>query len=156
RLRLVGSGPMEADLRAQVSALGLQDRVEFISGVTDADLPSNYAAADIFVLPACERSEAFGLVLVEACASSLPCVSTELGTGTSYVNADRVSGLVVPPSDPAALAAACNELLASAEARRAYGASARCRAVELFDIRRVAAHVADVYREVVVQASRSR
>jgi glycosyltransferase involved in cell wall biosynthesis len=154
RLRLVGSGPMEAELRAQVSSLGLQDRVEFIPGVGDAELPSYYAQADIFVLPACERSEAFGLVLVEACASGLPCISTELGTGTSYVNEDGVSGLVVPPGDPKALAAACNALLADGEARRAYGTNARQRATELFDIRRVARQVADVYRDVLAEAKR--
>src|SRR5260370_5646542 len=111
RLILVGSGGQEAALRAQVDRLALADRVEFATEVTDEQLPSYYARADVFVLPACERSEAFGLVLVEAAASGLPLVSTELGTGTSYVNCDGETGLVVPPKDANAIATACRLLL---------------------------------------------
>jgi rhamnosyl/mannosyltransferase len=155
RLLLVGSGPMEPELRARVRALGVQERVEFINGVSDGALPAYYARADIFVLPACERSEAFGLALVEACASALPCISTELGTGTSYVNLDGVTGLVVPPGNPSALAQACNSLLADAGTRRLYGASARERAIDLFDIRRVARQVAGIYRDVHEAAAHS-
>ena len=149
RLLLVGTGPMEAQLRRQVQSLGLDDRVQFISGVPDDRLPDYYAQADVFVLPACERSEAFGLVLAEACASGLPCVSTELGTGTSYVNLNGVTGLVVPPAQPADLAAACARLLADADLRQQYGRQARERAVAEFDIRRVANAVAGVYRSLL-------
>jgi rhamnosyl/mannosyltransferase len=149
RLLLVGTGPMEEQLRAQVARLDLYDRVQFIASVPDEELPDYYARADAFVLPACERSEAFGLVLAEACAAGVPCVSTELHTGTSYVNLDGVTGLVVPPADPAALADACATLLADADLRRLYGAQARERAIAEFDIRRVAASVAAVYRSIV-------
>lgn len=148
RLLLVGTGPMEQRLRDQVDSLGLARRIQFVPGVTDEQLPDYYAQADVFVLPACERSEAFGLVLAEACASGLPCVSTELGTGTSYVNQDGATGLVVPPAQPAALAAACGKLLADARLRSDYGRRARERAAALFDIRRVAAEVAAVYRSL--------
>ncbi|HWE62617.1 MAG TPA: glycosyltransferase [Chloroflexota bacterium] len=148
RLVLVGGGPAEADLRAQAAALGLAHRVTFATGVSDRELPRFYAEADIFVLPACERSEAFGLVLVEALASGLPCVSTELQTGTSYVNKNGETGLVVPPADPGALAAACRALLADPALRARMGAAGRRRATRLFDITRVAAEVAAVYREV--------
>jgi rhamnosyl/mannosyltransferase len=148
-LLLVGSGPMEADLRERAGALGLVDRVRFIGGVTDEELPHYYERADIFVLPASERSEAFGLVLVEACASALPCVSTELGTGTSYVNSDGETGFVVTPRDPNALADACNALLSNPRLRQKMGTQARLRAQTLFDIRRVAAEVGAVYHEVV-------
>ncbi len=149
RLLLVGTGPMEPQLRAQVQKLGLERRVEFIPGVPDEALPEYYAKADIFVLPACERSEAFGLVLVEACASGLPCVSTELGTGTSYVNLSGQTGLVVPPAQASPLAEACNRLLADERLRREYGLQARRRAIAEFDIKRVAAEVTKVYREIV-------
>jgi rhamnosyl/mannosyltransferase len=123
--------------------------VQFVSGVPDDQLPDYYAQADVFVLPACERSEAFGLVLAEACASGVPCVSTELGTGTSYVNLHGVTGLVVPPAQPTDLATACGRLLADAQLRQQYGRQARERAVAEFDIRRVANVVAGVYRSVL-------
>jgi glycosyltransferase involved in cell wall biosynthesis len=152
RLMLVGSGPMETSLRAQAHDLGITDRVVFAGGVSDAQLPSYYAAADLFVLPACERSEAFGLVLVEAMASGLPCVSTELGTGTSFVNAHGQSGLVVPPANAGALARACAKLVADPELRARLGAQARARAQALFDIRRLAPQVRSVYEEVLAEA----
>ncbi|HVA91637.1 MAG TPA: glycosyltransferase [Chloroflexota bacterium] len=154
RLLLVGSGGQEDELRAQTERLGLGQRVEFLTQVQDTDLPALYARADLFALPACERSEAFGLVLVEAAASGLPLLSTELGTGTSYVNLNRQTGLVVPPRDSAALAGACNKLLADPTLRAAYGAAARTRARQHFSIDRVANQVADLYREVA--ASRNR
>jgi rhamnosyl/mannosyltransferase len=148
RLVLVGSGPAEAALRSQAQALGVTQRVTFATNVPDEELPTYYAAADLFVLPACERSEAFGLVLVEAAASALPCISTELHTGTSYVNLDGQTGLVVPPADPDALAGACRSLLSDRGLGARMGAAARERAIHLFDIKRVAAQVADIYREI--------
>jgi rhamnosyl/mannosyltransferase len=147
-LVLVGGGPAEQDLRTQVAALGIGARVRFETNVDDARLPELYASADVFVLPSCERSEAFGLVLVEAQACGLPCVSTELGTGTSYVNEDGVTGLVVPAADARALASACSALLADPALRLRMGAAGRARALSLFDIDRVARSVAQVYRDV--------
>jgi rhamnosyl/mannosyltransferase len=126
RLVIVGLGPMYGPLREQVAALGIADKVSFAGAVADADLPAIYRAADLFVLPACERSEAFGLVLVEALASGLPLVTTELGTGTSYVNRDGETGLVVAPRDSQALARVIGALLAdrALRARLAQGAVA--------------------------------
>lgn len=148
RLVLVGAGPLEAALREQARRLRIEERVTFSTAVPDAELPDYYARSDVFVLPASEPSEAFGLVLAEALASGLPCVSTELGTGTSYVNRHGETGLVVPPADPLALADACRRLLSDRDLRERFGAAGRERACALFDIRRVAAAVGAVYREV--------
>jgi rhamnosyl/mannosyltransferase len=145
-LLLVGGGPQEPALRELAHRLGIEARVRWLGSVDDAELPGIYAGADVFVLPACERSEAFGLVLVEAATAGLPCVSTELGTGTSYVNLNGETGLVVPPADVPALAAACRRLLDDPALRRQYGAAGRARAVQLFDIKRVAREVAGIYR----------
>lgn len=152
RLLLVGSGGQERELRAQVVRLRLSERVEFLGNVSDADLPAVYGRADLFVLPACERSEAFGLVLVEAAASGLPLISTELGTGTSYVNINRETGLVVPSRDSHALAGAIRDLLADPDTRHRYGTAARARAVSHFAIERVVDQVAALYRRVAVES----
>ena len=148
-LLLVGTGPDEQPLRRQVQQQGLGEQVVFAGAVSDRALPAYYHACDVFVLPACERSEAFGLVQVEAMASGRPVISTELGTGTSWVNQHGETGLVVPARDSAALAGALKSLLADDESRRSMGERARERALRLFTAERMAAGVAQTYREVV-------
>jgi glycosyltransferase involved in cell wall biosynthesis len=149
RLLIAGTGPEHDRLVAQAARLGVAGRVCFSGDVADADLPALYHAADVFVLPAHLRAEAFGMVLLEALASGLPCVSTELGTGTSFVNNHGETGIVVPPSDPAALARALNILIANPALRRHFGENGRRRVAELFDRERMVAHVEQIYREVV-------
>jgi rhamnosyl/mannosyltransferase len=132
RLLVVGIGPMAAEWRALAQATGVADRVSWLGEVSDADLPAFYHLADLFVLPASHPSEAFGLVQVEAMAAGLAVVCTELGTGTSYVNQDGVTGRVVPPRDPAALAAAIRELLADPARLAAFGRAAQARVAAEF------------------------
>ncbi len=147
RCLIVGDGPMRARLEAQVKALGLRERIVFLGRVSEAMLPVCYAAADVFVLPACARSEAFGLVQVEAMTSGLPVISTELGTGTSYVNQHGVSGWVVPPRDSEALAHALGRLLGDEALRQKLAAGARKRA-EQFTAERMVEAIEAVYRSL--------
>ncbi|MCX6030234.1 MAG: glycosyltransferase [Chloroflexi bacterium] len=132
-LLVVGIGPMAAEWQALAQATGVGDRITWLGEVSDADLPAFYHLADLFVLPASHSSEAFGLVQVEAMAAGVPVVCTELGTGTSYVNQDGVTGRVVPPRDPPALAAAIRELLADPPRLAAMGVAARARVEAEFD-----------------------
>jgi glycosyltransferase involved in cell wall biosynthesis len=132
RLLVVGSGPMGREWQALVANLGLSEKVFFEGRVEDEDLPAHYQACDIFVLPGSHRSEAFGVVQVEAMACGKPVVSTELGTGTSYVNVDGQTGLVVPPRDPDALALAINRLLADEQLRTMMGERGRERSRQEF------------------------
>ena len=148
RLLIVGDGPMRGALQAQASALRLGDKVIFAGRVADEELPAYYRAADVFVLPASERSEAFGLVQLEAMTSGLPVVSTELGTGTSFVNLHGESGLVVPPKDPVALAQAINALLGDEPLRRRLGEGAKARSA-LFTVERMLAGIAEVYTQAL-------
>jgi len=107
---IVGEGPLRAELEEMSRSLGIRDRVSFLGLVPDEDLPGLYATHDAFVLPSVSPAEAFGLSMAEAMVGGLPAISTELGTGTSWVNLDEVSGLVVPPGDPNALAAAVRRI----------------------------------------------
>jgi len=127
RLRVVGTGPMRGEWEALVRDLSLESRVDFAGEVSDAALPAQYRHATLFVLPANARSEAYGMVLTEAMASGLPCVTTEVGTGTSWVVQDGVTGAVVPPSSPDALAAAISGLVGDPVRLRAMGTAARAR-----------------------------
>ncbi|MGE5138232.1 MAG: glycosyltransferase, partial [Rudaea sp.] len=132
RLVVVGTGPMERAWRNLALELNMAKRVEFAGQVPDAVLPAYYAATEVFVLPACERSEAFGLVQLEAMASGRPVVSCDVGTGVAWVNRNEVTGLVVPPRNPAALAAAVNRLLADAPLRERMGQAGRARVLAGF------------------------
>jgi len=113
------------------------ERVHFLGEVADDELPAYYQAADLFVLPASHRSEAFGVVQLEAMAASTPVVSTALGTGTSFVNQDGVTGFVVPPRNAEALARAVNRLLADSELRRSMGDAGRRRVLGHFTVDRM-------------------
>lgn len=147
RLVIVGEGPEGAVLREQAEALGLGDKVLFAGRVKDEALPAYYRAADVFCLPASERSEAFGLVLLEALSSGLPIVSTELATGTSYVNQHGESGLVVPPRDALALESALDRLIRDDGLRRSLANGARRRA-ELFTADRMLREVEGIYQAI--------
>ncbi len=149
RCLIVGVGPLEVEIRAQVAALGLADRVLFAGEVGDADLPAWYRAADIFCLPSIHRSEALGIVLLEAMASGLPLISTELGTGTSWVNQHDVTGLVVPPEDPVTLAAAIDRLARNDDERQVFGQAALDRAISEFGLVQMLERTEAVYRNLL-------
>jgi rhamnosyl/mannosyltransferase len=144
-LILVGDGPLEGELRARAAALGIADRVIFAGHVADDDLPAYYKAADVFVLPSIARTEAFGVVQIEAMAAGVPVVSTNLPTGVPWVNSDGISGIVVPPGDSAALAAAIDRLGRDPALRSSLGANAAARAGALFSRQRML----DAFRRVV-------
>ena len=145
-LLLVGTGPEEPALRAQVKGLGLESRVAFLGAVDEALLPSYYQASQLFVLPSFQRAEAFGIAQLEAMACGLPVVSTELGTGTTYVNRHGVTGLVVPPADPPALAAALNRLLSDEALCQSMGRAARERVETEFTVELMVERVVALYR----------
>ena len=131
-LMIAGEGPLEADLRQQVAARGLTDRVVFLGHVSDEDLPHYYRAADLFVLPSIAKTEAFGVVQLEAMAAGRAVVSTNLPTGVPWVNQDGVSGLVVPPGDADALATALTRLLDDDPLRERLSRNAASRADAVF------------------------
>jgi rhamnosyl/mannosyltransferase len=145
---IAGTGPERERLESQAAALGVAARVRFLGDVPDESLPALYRAADVFVLPAHLRAEAFGIAQLEAMASGLPCVSTALGTGTSFANQHGETGLVVPPNDPHALAAALNTLLADPTLRQRYGEAARQRVLQHFTTDRMVDGIEAVYQSV--------
>jgi len=148
RALIVGTGPMKTLWEQQARDAGLTDRVVFLGEVAEEELVALYHAADLFVLPSTNRAETWGTVQVEAMACGLPVICTELGTGTSYVNQDGVTGLVVPPSDPAALAAALRRLIGDKTLRQQMGAAGHDRAWQQFSkdamIERIIAFYSDV------------
>ena len=149
RYVIVGTGPMEAAWQQLARSVGVADRITFAGEIADVDLPQYYAMCDLFVLPANARAEAFGTVIVEALAAGKPVISTEVGTGTSWVNVDGETGLVVPPHDPAALASAVNGVLTNTELRMRMGHAARVRAETEFTVERMIDRVYTEYEQVL-------
>jgi len=148
RLLVIGTGPMQRRWQDLASELHLDDKVLFLGDVGDADLPAYGHASTIFVLPSSQRSEAFGVSMLEGMACGLPAVSTELGTGTSYVNLHGQTGLVVPPCDPQALADAVNRLIGDNDLRERMGQAARQRAWSEFSKEAMVDRILEVYDEV--------
>jgi rhamnosyl/mannosyltransferase len=99
--------------------------VTFLGEVSDADKEALLSLCSTFVFPSHLRSEAFGVSLVEAARAGKPMISCEIGTGTSYVNVNGETGLVVQPADVDALGAAMQQLNADPECRIRFGRSAR-------------------------------
>jgi glycosyltransferase involved in cell wall biosynthesis len=131
RVVIAGSGPEEAALHAQARQRGLTNIV-FAGQVTDEEKVALLKRCRALVLPSHLRSEAFGMVLVEAAMFGKPMISCEIGTGTSYVNADGETGFVVPPENPTAMAGAMNRLLENPDLSSRYGRAARLRYERLF------------------------
>lgn len=150
-LNIVGDGPMLPALTALAQELGLSDRVCFLGEVDDDQLPGQYHRAHIFVLPANARAEAFGTVLLEAMASGLPCVATEVGTGTSWVVRDSVTGRVVPPQNAAALASALSDLLVNPALCVRLGLAGRARVLAEFTQEKMVERVLSAYQDVLRQ-----
>lgn len=153
-LLLVGDGPMRKSLEARALALGVAARVHFLGERSEEDKFAVLAASEVFCFPSHRRSEAFGLSQIEAMACGVPVVGCELGTGTTFVNRDGETGLVVPPADPDALAAALNSLLHGDPARRRMlGQAAAQRARKLFSAERMCADLKAVYREALAMSA---
>lgn len=148
-LVMIGRGPLEGELRELAVAYGVADRITWVPPVNDEELAAWYHAADVFALPSVARSEAFGLVQLEAHASGTPVVTTTLTTGVPFVNAHGVTGFNVPVGDVGALASALQRLVGDSELRAQLGAQARERAQRDFNVDRMVDDTLRVYEEAL-------
>src|SRR3546814_4449291 len=95
----MGTGPQEAELKQQARRLGLAN-VSFLGALPESDKVALYKLCHAFVFPSHIRYEAFGVALVEAAMHGKPMISCEIGTGTTFINLDKVTGIAVPPANP--------------------------------------------------------
>lgn len=142
----LATDPEAGRLRDLADDLGVGERLRLLGAVPHAAMPELFGSADVVV--AAPEYEPFGIVPLEAMSCGVPVVATAVGGQLDSV-ADGVTGALVPPRDPAALAAATGRLLADARLRRRYGVAGRARAVERFSWPRVADGTEDVYRRLV-------
>lgn len=147
RVVIAGSGPEDNNLRMQVRQLGLSN-VVFAGQVSESEKTVLLKHCRALVLPSHLRSEAYGMVLVEAAMFGKPMITCEIGTGTTFVNAAEQTGLVIPPDSPVYLASAMNRLSTDKNLAMEYGNAARLRYEELFSGRAQGQAYSDLYREV--------
>jgi rhamnosyl/mannosyltransferase len=130
RIAIIGTGPLDGDLRKEAAARELSDRVLLLGGVDD--LRPYYLGCDFFVLPSVSTLEGFGIVQIEAMALGKPVVSSDLPSGVTYVNVHGETGLTFHAGDDAGLAEACNRLLSDEALRDRFGENARNRTFRKF------------------------
>ncbi|MEZ2129489.1 MULTISPECIES: glycosyltransferase family 4 protein [unclassified Sinorhizobium] len=147
---IVGDGPMRVDLEEQIARDRLTN-VHLLGALPDRDKMAVLDLSHALVFPSHLRSEAFGLSLVEASMRGKPMISCELGTGTSYVNLDGETGLVVPPGDAAALAEAMGQVWNDEAFADAAGAAGRDRYLRQFTAGRMAKSYSTIYQQLAIK-----
>lgn len=145
-LEIVGEGPLRGELESRCRELGIAESVTFLGAVPHSLIPARIDGWDLFVLSSVW--EGFGMVLIEAMARARATVATRV-EGVVEVVDEGVTGLLVPPGDPAALARAVTGLLADGERCRAMGRAGRERALRLFSIEQFVEQTLAVYDELL-------
>lgn len=145
---IMGAGPLEDNLRQQASKLGLNN-IYFLGALPDLDKFALLELCYGLVFPSHLRSEAFGISLLEGAMYGKPLISSEIGTGTTYINIHEETGLVVPPSDPLALRQAMTKLWEDPVLAKQYGQNAQHRYYELFTAERMVDQYVDVYTKLL-------
>lgn len=152
---IVGAGPVEQELKEHARRLGLT-HVIFVGAVEELDKVALLELCYAMVFPSHLRSEAFGISLLEGAMYGKPMISSEIGTGTTYINIDNETGLVVPPDDPAAFGAAMRTLWEQPERAAEMGRRAAARYWELFTAETMARNYHALYTELAAGRGRSR
>lgn len=142
---IAGEGPLKKDLEQLIAERGLESKVILPGRIADRDRDAMMAAASVFCLPSVEKTEAFGIVLIEALSVGLPIVATNIpGSGTSWVNAHGISGRNVECGNPYRLAEAIVKIVENRDSAY-YPENARKRWEELFTFDRFIDNVNCLY-----------
>lgn len=144
-----GKGPLEKKLRETIDSNNLGKKVELIGKIPQEELWEYYRRADVFCLPSIERSEAFGIVLLEAMSAGCPVVSTEIGSGTSWINQDGITGLVIPPRNSKKMALAITNILENKELTVDFSKNALARYHAEFKLSLMIDRTVDLYKRLM-------
>jgi len=154
RLLIIGDGPLRRPLRALAASLGVGDRVEFLGALPHAEVLSSMRKAAMLVLPgirtATGREEGLGMVLLEAAATGVPIIGSQVG-GIPECIVDGKTGFLVPERDEETLARRMAELLEDPVRRHSMGAAGRALVEDRFDIDRQTAALENFYDSVLAR-----
>ncbi len=137
KLVIVGDGELKSEYQDQAEFLHVRDKIIFAGGVPDAELPDYYNLADMFILPSIDKSEAFGLVLLEAAACGKPAIASDL-PGVRTVVKNNQTGFLSKPADPDDLAEKIKQLFSDSETIKKMGQAAREMVLEKYSWEKVA------------------
>ncbi len=145
---LVGTGDFRKELEDIIEREGLEDMVMFAGRVPNEELPDYYAATDVFVLPSVSRLEAFGIVALEAMASEVPVIVSDI-PGVRDVIVEGKNGLLTEPMNSEDLAGKIRTLLENPDMAERMGKNGRKRVLERFTWGQVAKDIEDVYYSIL-------
>ncbi|MCA4822986.1 MAG: glycosyltransferase family 4 protein [Serratia rubidaea] len=148
---IVGAGPIENELREQAQQLGLKN-VHFLGALPDEDKTALLMLSYGIVFPSHLRSEAFGISLLEGAMYRKPMISSEIGTGTTFINIDNQTGLVIPPSNPSALRKAMDKLWSEPKLAEEFGNKAYERYEAKFTSRQMVGAYAEIYTRLLSES----
>lgn len=149
-LVIVGAGPVEAELRRHADEARLT-RTRFLGALPEVDKVALFNLSYAVVFPSHLRSEAFGISLLEGAMFGKPMISSEIGTGTSYINSHEETGLVIPPGNPAALRDAMRSLYDNPVRAAQMGQQAYHRYLQHFTAGEMVDRYTDLYRQVTAK-----
>lgn len=145
---IVGAGPIEAELKVQAAQLGLRN-IHFLGQLSDEDKVAMLTLCYAVLFPSHLRSEAFGISLLEGAMYGKPMISSEIGTGTTFINIADETGLVVPPSDPVTLRQAMQYLWEHPQQAAEMGKRAEERYWKHFTAEQMVKSYVELYGELV-------
>ncbi len=148
-LIIVGEGPEKDNLLEQGQRLDIMDRVQFAGTLDEAAIAEHLSTARALVLPSIDASEAFGLVQLEAMGAAVPVIATDLPTGVPEVGVPEETGLLVPPGDAKALAAALKRLQDDPDLAQRLGQGGRARFGAMYSRERMVERLLNWYREIL-------
>ncbi len=148
RLMIIGQGNLSQSYQSLVSSFGLEKKVIFTGFVADDVLPLYYNLADIMVLPSIDGSEAFGTVLLEAMASGLPVIASELPGVRSVVD-KKQNGFLVKPKDVASLAKYLDVLLKNPHLASEFGQAGRAKVLAQYDWSHIATTMENIFTDII-------
>jgi rhamnosyl/mannosyltransferase len=148
QLVIAGEGMFTEKIMLQAQALGA-DNISFVGSVSRSDQAALLFLSRALVLPSCQRSEAFGIVLLEASRQSTPMITTEIGTATSWVNQHMRTGWVVSPNSQVELEEAMMFMHQSPNEAVKMGLLAKQRFDAMFDVSLMAQSYIDLYQSVI-------
>jgi glycosyltransferase involved in cell wall biosynthesis len=131
-LTIIGSGPLKNKIAKKIKFYNLSSRVTLIPEADEITLRSYFKACDIFILPSVEKSETYGIVQIEAMACGKPIICTDIGTGTTFINQNNLTGLVVKPRNSKELSGAIIKLIDDNQLRKKFGEIGKIRAFQEF------------------------
>ncbi len=149
QLLMIGQGELRSQLESLITALNLKNRVKLLGYCHDEQLTALFSTCDCFCLPSVERTEAFGLVLLEAMRYAKPILATAIpGSGVTWVVQDKQTGLLVPPANVPAMIQAVQQMADAPSYCIQLGQAGFRRFMQLFDIKQVSLEVTKLYNQL--------